>query len=83
MMTRKHNYMCMHLCTYINFVLLQIYNKGIDSSWIGYMTGQIEFNTDLISNKATAIMKLKSRDDYNKHTIFTGGTIIILSLSMT
>ena len=54
-------------------VLLQIYSKGLDSPWIGYMTGQVEFNTGLISNKTTAIMRLKSRDDYNKHTIFTAG----------
>ena len=69
--------MCMWLYIYVNLVLLQIYSKGIDSSWIGYMTGQIDFNTNLISNTESTIMKLKSRDDdYNKHTIFTGGTTL-------
>ena len=69
-------YVCVQLFTYtVILVFLQIYSKGLDSSWIGYMTGQVEFNTELISNKTTAIMRLKSRDgdDNNKHTIFTGG----------
>ena len=52
---------------------MQIFDKGLDSSWIGYMTGQVEFNTELISNNKTAIMKLKSRNDHTRHAIFTGG----------
>jgi len=51
---------------------LQVFNKGLGSSWIGYMTGQVEFNTELFTSETTAVMKLS--DDSNKHTIFTGGT---------
>ena len=37
------------------------------------MTGQVKFNTGIISNNTTAIMKLRSRNDNSKHTVFTGG----------
>ena len=55
------------------FVPLQIHNEGLNSSWIGYMTGQVKFHTNIINNKTAAIMKLRSQDDHSRHTIFTGG----------
>ena len=41
------------------------------------MTGQVEFKIELISSRESGVMKLKSRDDYNRHTIFTGGMMCV------
>ena len=57
-----------------NLVLLQIYSKGLESSWMGYMTGPVEFNTKLFNRNT--IFKLVSREDY-KHAIFTGGNFMV------
>ena len=77
----------MYICTLISVhvilhitvstALLQIYSKGLESSWIGYMTGQVEFNTKLSNSNTTGIMKLMSRDNPNKHAILTGGTYVL------
>ena len=77
-----HSFYCSTLPRVIGitvyFVLLQIHNEGLNSSWIGYMTGQVDFHTNIINSKTTAIMKLKSKNDHSKHTIFTGGLYMML-----
>ena len=72
-----HKKLTIYVCTFLhiiaNLVLLQIYSKGLESSWVGYMAGQVEFNTRLFNSNTREMIKLVSRDDYNKHAIFTGG----------
>ena len=51
-------------------MLIQIHDKGLDSSWIGYMIGQVEFNTNVINN---GILSLS--DDCDKHVLLSGGML--------
>ena len=54
-----------------------MFSEGVNVSWIGYMSGNLELDTELSTDRMAT---LKLTDDFHKHMLFFGGTYVYLAV---